>query len=53
MCIWVAIFIWRKHVTVNVWKKKMCSLHVQEPKIFCQKCWEEVKEIDNFCGKFG
>ena len=34
-------------------KKKMCSLHVQEPKIFCQKCWEEVKEIDNFCGKFG
>ena len=34
-------------------KKQTCSLHVQEPKMFCRKCGEEVKEIDNFCGKCG
>ena len=32
-------------------KKQACSLHVQKPKMFCLKCGEEVKEIDNFCGK--
>ena len=32
-------------------KKQTCSLHVQEPKMFFQKCGEEVKKIDNFCGK--
>ena len=32
-------------------KKQTCSLHVEEPKLFCPKCGEEVKEIDNFCGK--
>ena len=34
-------------------KKQTRSLHVQEPKMLCQKCGEEVKEIDNFCGKCG
>ena len=32
-------------------KKQACSLHVQKPKMLCLKCGEEVKEIDNFCGK--
>ena len=33
-------------------KKQACSLHVQKTKMFCLKCGEEVKEINNFCGKF-
>ena len=31
----------------------MCSPHVQEPKMFCRKSGQEVKEINNSCGKCG
>ena len=34
-------------------KKQTCSLQIQGPKMFCQKCGGEVKEIHNFCGKCG
>ena len=52
ICVWRVKFIWRKHVGVYVWKNKRAFfIHVQEPKMFCRKCGEEVKEIDNFCGK--
>ena len=34
-------------------KRPTCSLHVQEPKMFCRKRGEEVKEIGNFCCKCG
>ena len=33
--------------------KRAFFIHVQEPKMFCQKYREEVKKIDNFCGKCG
>ena len=29
------------------------KIHVKEPKMFYQKCGEEVKDINNFCGKCG
>ena len=34
-------------------KKQTCRLHVQEWKMICRKCGEEVNEIDNFRGKSG
>ena len=34
-----------------MFKKQTCSLRVHEAKIFCWKYEEEVKKIDNFCGK--
>ena len=34
-----------------MFEKTSVYLHVQKPKMFCLKWGEEVKEIDNFCGK--
>ena len=54
ICVWRVKFIWRKHVRVYVWKNKRAFfIYVQEPKVFCQKCGEEVKEVDHFCSKGG
>ena len=54
ICVWRVKFIWRKHVGVYVWKNKRAFfIHFQEPKMFCRKFGEEVKEIGNFCGKCG
>ena len=43
----------KTHKSICFKNKRAFFIHVHEPKMFCRKCGEKVKEIDSFCGKCG